>query len=1133
MPSERIQRRIEKLLDEADEAYARQDWELVETTTKSALGLDPENEDALAILAAKARVTGEANPFETVSSSASDAQASNTFADGRYEVGAFLGETVSKQVFQAHDNLLNRDVAFVLLKTGSLDDDARRRLASEAQSIAQMGGHPNIVAVFDLGEHDGQPFMVMELMKGGDLDAMLQAISDHILPIDQAVSIAAQTCQGLEFAHSQGVIHRDIRPGNILLSGDGTVKLGDFGFAVAANQSRISQDGLVIANAEYMAPERASGVRADAQSDLYSLGATLYEMVTGRPPFMGERTTAVIEQHLNSTPVPPTRHNPMIPRDLETLILSLLAKDVSQRPESATEVLNELNSIASALRLDSADAGAGQIGRDPRYLRTFVGRESELRTLQSTFDDALTGHGAVVMVVGEMGIGKTTLCEQLATYATVVGGQSLTGHCFEEGLSSLPYIPFSEILLAYASTVDTETLKQQVGANAGDIARIVPEIGHDLGVDPSAAADPDEDRYRLMRAVSNFLQNIAASQPLLVVLEDLHDADSSTLEMLNYLAHNVAGSRLMLVGTYRHTEITRPHPLSNVLVQLRRVNEFTSLQLKGLGNSEVHRMLTSIVDRDAPWSLAETICQQTEGNPLFVQEVIRDLVEEGAILNERDPASTSVAREVAINIPQGLRDVISRRLSRLSPECNHALSIAAVIGREFRLDVLHRMLDVSEDEMYAALEEAQSVAVIQESSGTGPLVSFRFNHSFFRQTLYEDLFTPRRIRLHRQIGEILEDVYTGVIEKHAREVSEHFSHSSDLETLHKALTYTRMAAEDAISMSAYGEAVRLLTHALDIQEMVSPGDEAEQCRLLLALGNAMISAGEPLRTAEEIAPQALKLAQSLDDNDLATQCCELALEGLWRYGTALMLGTHQYRNWAELADTYATQKSPARVHADIAMAGVRASEGRTSEEWALRHTALELARDLDDPEVLFRAVYACLWPGPQQQQSLKLALAAEFAHHLRTGVSSRTLGLFLWRCGCVFLDSGKRQDAERAWKEMSDLADQTGDAFASLWKLAAEATLALLDGRHEDAVALGTTIGRNRRGTGRGGVRKAVASVPDIPTPDSPGQGRRGSRNLCQGVRRGAIIVPGRRVAARSPRTLRGGPDCPRPTDGS
>ncbi|MCH7801603.1 MAG: protein kinase, partial [Chloroflexi bacterium] len=909
-----------------------------------------------------------------------------------------------------------------------------------------------------------QPFMVMELMRGGDLDAMLQAIPDHILPIDQAVSIAAQTCQGLEFAHSLGVIHRDIRPGNILLTGDGTVKLGDFGFAVPASQSEISQDGLVVANAEYMAPEQASGAQAVAQSDLYSLGVTLYEMVTGRPPYLGERAMAIIEQHLNSTPVPPTRHNSLVPSELETLILRLLAKDISQRPESATEALNDLDSIASALRLDSADVGAGQTGRDPRYLRTFVGREPELRRLQSTFDDALTGHGAVVMVAGEMGIGKTTLCEQLATYATVRGGQSLTGHCFEEGLSSLPYIPFSEILRAYASTVDTETLKQQVGANAGDIARVVPEIGHELGVGPSAASDPDEDRYRLMRAVSNFLQNIAASQPLLVVLEDLHDADSSTLEMLNYLAHNVAGSRLMLVGTYRHTEITRSHPLSNVLVQLRRVNEFTSLQLRGLGNSEVHRMLTNIVDRDVPWSLAETICQQTEGNPLFVQEVIRDLVEEGAILNEQDPESTSVARAVAINIPQGLRDVISRRLSRLSPECNHALSIAAVIGREFRLDVLHRMLDMSEDEMYAALEEAQSVAVIQEISGTGPIVSFRFNHSFFRQTLYEDLFTPRRIRLHRQIGEILEDVYTGVIERHAREISEHFSHSSDLETLHKALRYTRMAAEDAISMSAYGEAVRLFTHALDIQEMVSPGEEAERCRLLLALGNAMISAGDPLRTAEETAPEALKLAQSLDDNDLASQSCELALEGLWRYGTALMLGTHQYRNWAQLADTYATQKSPARVNADIAMAGVRASEGRASEgraseEWMLRHDALAMARDLDDAEVLFRAVYACLWPGPQQQQSLKLALAAEFAHHPRTGVSSRTLGLFLWRCGCVFLDSGKRPEAERAWQEMSDLAVQTGDAFASLWKLAAEATLALFDGRHEDAVALGTTMG--------------------------------------------------------------------------
>ncbi|MDP6713400.1 MAG: protein kinase, partial [SAR202 cluster bacterium] len=953
MPSERIQRRIEKLLDEADEAYAQQDWELVETTASSALGLDPENEDALAILAAKARMTGETDPFEKPSSPAQTVETPNTFANGRYEVGTFLGETITKQVFQAHDDLLNRDVAFTLLKTGSLDDNTRRRLAREAQSMAQLGSHPNIVAVFDLGEHDGQPFMVMELMRGGDLDAMLQATPGQTLPIDQAISIATQACQGLEFAHSQGVIHRDIRPENILLSGDGTVKLGDFGFAVATNQSRVSQDGQVVANAEYMAPERASGMQAGAQSDLYSLGATIYEMVSGRPPYMGERAMAIIEQHLNSTPVPPTRHNPLVPAELETLILRLLEKDVSKRPESATEALSALKSIASTSKLESAEIGSGSTGRDPRYLRTFVGREPELRTLQAAIDTMLTGHGAVVMVTGEMGMGKTTLCEQLSTYATVDGGQALTGHCFEEGLSSLPYIPFSEILMGYASTVDTETLRQQVGANAEDIARIVPEIGHELGVAPGASTNPDEDRYRLMRAVSNFLQNIAASQPLLVVLEDLHDADSSTLEMVNYLAHNISTSRLMLVGTYRHTEITRAHPLSNVLVQLRRVNEFTSLQLKGLGNSEVHRMLTSIVDRDVPWALAEAITQQTEGNPLFVQEVIRDLVEEGALLSEQDSEAVSVDRALAINIPQGLRDVISRRLSRLSPESNHVLSIGAVIGREFRIDVLHRMLDMSEDEMYAALEEAQGVAVIQESSDPGPIVRFRFNHSFFRQTLYEDLFTPRRVRLHRQIGEILEDVYTSAIERHSREISEHFSHSSDMDTLVKALSYTRMAAEDAISMSAYGEAALLFNHARDIQEMVSPGEQAEQCRLLLALGHAMISAGEPLRAAEETAPEALRLAQSLDDNDLASQSCEMALEGLWRYGTALMLGTHQYRNWAELADTYAEENSTARVHADIAMAGVRASDGRASEEWELRHSALALARDLDDPEVLF------------------------------------------------------------------------------------------------------------------------------------------------------------------------------------
>ncbi|MFQ6026849.1 MAG: serine/threonine-protein kinase, partial [Dehalococcoidia bacterium] len=330
MASERLQRRIERLLDQIEQEADQQNWQLVHDLADEVLGLDPENGDALAFLSAADRrlstsrdlAAEPAVPSEDVLTSNVDTVSQPTsFANGRYEVKRFLGEGGKKKVYLAHDSLLDRDVAFALIKTEGLDEVSRMRITREAQAMGRLGSHPHIVTVFDLGDHEGQPYMVTELMGGGDVEGVVEGAPEHRLPLEQAISISLETCRGLEFAHSRGIVHRDLKPGNVWLTGEGIAKIGDFGLAVAIDRSRLTSEGMMVGTVSYMPPEQAMGGEVTPRADLYSLGAMLYEMVTGRPPFLGDDSVAIIGQHINTPPVAPTWHCPECPRPLEALIL--------------------------------------------------------------------------------------------------------------------------------------------------------------------------------------------------------------------------------------------------------------------------------------------------------------------------------------------------------------------------------------------------------------------------------------------------------------------------------------------------------------------------------------------------------------------------------------------------------------------------------------------------------------------------------------------------------------------------------------------------------------------------------------------------------------------------------------------
>ena len=975
-----------------------------------------------------------------------------SFANGRYQVKKFLSEGGKKLVYLAHDGTLDREVAFSLIKTDGLDETSRTRITREAQAMGRLGTHPNVVTVFDLGDLDGQPYIVSEFMGGGDVEGVIEDVDHGHLPLEQALEIAKATCRGLEFAHSKGIVHRDLKPGNVWLTSDGVAKIGDFGLAVATDRSRLTQEGMMVGAVSYMPPEQAMGGGVTAQADLYSLGAMLYEMLTGRPPFVGDDSVAIIGQHLNTPPVAPTWHNPDVPPALETLVLRLLEKDPASRPDSAAVVLESLNAIDVGVPREAPSPDGAPTGPDPTYRHTFVGHDAEVRQLHSAFDKAMSGEGSLFMVVGEPGIGKTTICEQLGTYAKLRGGMTLVGHCYEEGSLSLPYLAFVEAMRSYVLERDADGLRSDLGSGASEVARIVSEVRERLDVEPSDPGDPEQDRYRLMQSVTSFLTNASSVQPLVIVLEDLHDADRGTLDMLTHVSRNLSGARLMLVGTYRDVEVDRSHPLSGTLAELRRVANFDRIGLRGLTADEVQRMMAAISGHDVQWGVSEAVHRQTEGNPLFVQEVLRYLVEEGMLARSHDGSARQTPPEM--RIPEGLTDVIGKRLSRLSSEANGVLSVAAVIGRDFRIDVLEKVADQSEDDLFAALEEAQAAAVIEERSATGTGVGFRFAHAFFRQTLYEETFAPRRLRLHQQVGRALEEAYGPRLGEHAAELAEHFGQSTEADDLEKALNYSEMAARRAMAVYAYSEAVHQLERCLQVQEVVNPDDDTRRCDLLhLALGEAAIAGDDPERAIDTTAPEALEIAQRLGDKVRSVRACRVATDAIGHRLGMLHGRWPEYRRWVEVADEQAEPGTRNRIWADLELSRLSLVAGRWDESWMLAQRAIDQSRELGDRDSLFHGASRILGrPCAPKHQKERASLALELADMPGDGATDESLMERSIVCGFALLEIGERDRGVRFLRTVQEIASRTRHPSMLTNSRAVDSFLAMLDGDLEESL---------------------------------------------------------------------------------
>ena len=766
-----------------------------------------------------------------------------TAADGgaalvsdRYRVQRLLGEGARKVVHLATDTMLARDVALAVFKTEGLEAGALDRARREAEAMARLGDHPNIVTVFDIGEGPhGELFLVSQLMPGGDLAEVLARAPHGRMEVAEVVRVGTQVAAALEHAHRHGIVHRDLKPQNVWLTEEGTAKLGDFGLATAQDGARLTADGAIVGTVAYMSPEQGLGRPADPRSDLYALGAVLYELLCGAPPFQGD-VTAIISQHVSAVPVAPSWHRDDVPDALEQLVLRLLAKAPEERYASAAEVGEALQTI-TALAVEGEPSPA-TAAVDRLLGGPFFGRDQELAELRSRVDEAIAGRGGLVMVAGDAGMGKTRLAAEVERYAALRGALVLWGRCYE-GEGAPAYWPWIQVIRTYAKARDRDALLAELGSGVSDVAQVVSELRSQvLDLPPPQLLDPDQSRFQLFDAITTFLRNASTSRPLVLVLEDLHLADPPSLQLLQFLVRELPRTRLLVTGTFRDGELPAGHPFLEADAAMHRERGYHRLRLRPLDHVEVQALLeatarqrlTSPDER----ALVAAVHRESGGNPFFIEEIVRHLLESGAVY-EQDGRWVSDARRIEdLGIPRGIRDAIDRRLTRLSERCRTVLGTAAAFGYELSTSLLCQVTGLEVAEVAPlVLEAVEAGVLVQHPEEPG---AYRFVHVVTRDALYDALPQAERAELHRTIGELLEAHYGDRLELHLGELAHHFGSAAVLGLQDKAADYAQRAGLRAAALAAHDDAAAHLDRALRL--LGTDADPDRRCDLLLALGAA-------------------------------------------------------------------------------------------------------------------------------------------------------------------------------------------------------------------------------------------------------------------------------------------------------
>ena len=446
-------------------------------------------------------------------------------------------------------------------------------------------------------------------------------------------------------------------------------------------------------------------------------------------------------------------------------------------------------------------------------LTPFVERDAERASLRRLVEGALAGHGGLGLIAGEPGVGKSRLVGEIADEAEAHGMRVLTGHCVEMS-GAPPYLPYVEMIeQAISNPRSPLALREALGDVAPEIARIAPALRRVFPDIPPPVELPAElARRYVWNSFSEFVGRAAQGQPLLVVLEDLHWADESSLLLTEYLAPLLPEMPVLLLGTYRDGEVDLSHPLTRVIGQLERRRLLERVSLRRLSFDGVRAMLRALAGQPAPEELTQLISRETDGNPFFVEELYLHLVESGVLLDEHDRLRRDLRLD-EVSVPESIRLVLGQRLDRLASSTREVLVAAAVSGRMFASEIVGDVANASEDALVDAFEEAERARLITSGKTAA---EFMFSHELIRQTVLSGVSAVRRERLHLRTAEAISRRYSDDLAAHAGDLAYHLSRAGRYGDRASLVRYLRIAGDRAFDAAAFDDAVGHFEHALSL-----------------------------------------------------------------------------------------------------------------------------------------------------------------------------------------------------------------------------------------------------------------------------------------------------------------------------
>jgi tetratricopeptide (TPR) repeat protein/tRNA A-37 threonylcarbamoyl transferase component Bud32 len=944
---------------------------------------------------------------------------------GDYRLTELIGRGAMSIVYRAEHVGTGQPAAVKLVE---LNEPLRlRAMRREIQILGQLR-HPGVVRILDEGLHDGAPWYAMELVEGRPL--LAPAANGGPEGLSARLGTISRLCRTLAWLHGEGVVHRDLKPQNVLVRPDGMPVLLDFGlvwrFADGEGREPLQIWEAAAGTIEYMSPEQIRGDWMDARADLYSLGCVLYELVSGRPPFVGV-PSRVVRAHLRETPSPLSDLVGNVDPALVGLVSRLLAKDPRERFGHADSVAAALETAAARAETDESgtrrnlEAGWPSLPSPRPYLYRpeLAGREAEMLELRRDLDCACAKSGRLILVAGESGVGKTRLAMELAR-AAHNRAQVLMGQCpapapgAEHGLHAL-----RPLLQAAADRRDgngAEALRAVLLAHADLLALFEPSLASLAVGRPlpeSARLSPEDGRRAVVNAVAEVLESLAGLQPLCLILDDLQWADELTLETLRFLGQDgrLEQMAVLVVGLERIEESS-----SEGLHASRRI------RLERLSASAVEPIVRDMLGVDEPpHSLVTLLAQRTEGNPLFVAEYLRAAVAAGLLARDSFgrwilhgiEAGASEASLEDLRLPGTLREMLGKRLDRLSDGAHGLLHLAAILGRSFAgpvLETLHGSNAASYASSFRELIRAQVLEPVSSER-------FQFVHDLIRETALASMPKERCVAFHRIIAEIVETTPALRNQIGAGELANHWMQASESR---RAAPYLLEAAREALRRYAHGEAERMYRTYLALDA----GANVERVRARFELGRQLLLRGNTSGARDELGRALQECEESPDESLRSRLLCTLG-EADWKDG----------------------KSTEARAGFQHALDQARATNDRHTEALALDRLA-NVANEQGDPETavrLFREALALHEQlGDRWSEALSLTNLAVYHHNrgrlgeaeslyrraldLHRAVGHRRLeGGTLGNLGIARLEQGHLDDARALLPAALAIVREVGD----------------------------------------------------------------------------------------------------------